>query len=140
MRDLDNFIDRNISALRSFWRRVSGDSYKYALLPYLMEVLEFYRALEKRDEAEIARERISELYEFKLRDDMHPIRCIIEASSKGRNSNEKNRMTQALRYALKRKWSLKVVVDKIKENGGIKGCADKFGRANKGARYSPRRK
>jgi hypothetical protein len=45
-------------------------------------------------------------------------------------------MTQALRYAFGERWKVKEVVEKIKENGGIKGCADKFGKLNGGQRYT----
>jgi hypothetical protein len=135
-RRLDHLIDRKIPELQSLSRRVSRDRYRYALLPYLMEVLEFYRELRKRNQAKIAGERIAELYGFNLRDDMHTMRCIIEASSKGASANAKNRMTQALRYAFRRKWPADTIIEDIKENGGIKGCADKFGKENKHKRYS----
>jgi hypothetical protein len=134
VRSLEDLIGQKIDELRDLWKACSRNRSRYALLAYVEAVLEFYRLLRARKRAKRAGERIADIYDFNLRDDMHTIRCIIEASSKA-TDKEKNRMTQALRYAFRKRWEVDIA-EKFKENGGIKGCADKFGKENKRARYS----
>jgi hypothetical protein len=135
MLSLDAFIKREVGELRRIWKGCSRDRSQNAFMPYLEAVFRFRRALGKRQRVKKAGRRIAEIYEFKLRDDMHSLRCIIEASSKNAPDRLRSEMTQALRYALSQRWRANLL-ERIAENGGIKGCADKFGKLNKRARYS----
>jgi hypothetical protein len=131
-------IRRKIEGLKITWHRCSQNRKRDAFLVYLKAVLRLYRQLKKNLGIKKSGARMANIYKVNLRDDMHPVRCIIEVTSHTGAQN-KNRMTQALRYALKQRWR-EDVIDKIRENGGIKGCADKFGKINKGARYSRSKK
>jgi hypothetical protein len=140
MAKLGPFIRENIRELRQAWRSCGRSS--DALYSYLQGVFRFHHQLSTRWDADRAAERIAEIYGFTLRDDMDLIRCITEAAMPKTNRGAKNRIAQALRLARDRGWKPKDFVDKMKDNGGIKGSAEKFAdsKTNKYVRYSRAKK
>jgi hypothetical protein len=77
---------------------------------------------------------VASIYEVKLRNNTHPIRVIINASS-AQNREIKSRWTRALQFALKHRAEVVEMglMRFLERNGGVDGCARRI------AQKSPRR-
>ena len=66
------------------------------------------------------------MYKFKLRQNTHPIRAIIDASSK-KGVGDKSEWTRALKYAARNRSQIEKVGFRkfLESNGGPAGCAAK---------------
>ena len=69
--------------------------------------------------------RIAKLTGLDDRDARHPIRTIIDSTSKA-DRRSKSRSTQALRYAWRKREKWPDLKSCLRANGGIAGCAGKW--------------
>jgi hypothetical protein len=112
--------------------RTRGQNGQYS---YLAEVYGFYRSLRDKNVAQKASKKIAKLFKIKIRNDSHPIGIIIRASLSNQADEFVNRWTQCLRYAWARRRDWDTLDDFFKNNGGIRGCAERFSERNSRKRY-----
>ena len=121
---------------------------KYDFYDYLEKVWELYSKWKEANKAQIRAKRLASMYKFKLRNNTHPIRAIIDASST-KPVGDKSEWTRALKYAERNRSQIEKVGFRkfLKSNGGPAGCAAKGAarrvvkkrkvRSNWGRRRSP---
>jgi len=101
----DEKTKREIEVLRKIEEKVFGPRHgKTDFYEYLEAVLKLYADWKAGGKAKKRADRVARLYkaEVKLRNNTHPIRVIIDASSK-QKTDVKSEWTRALQYALKNK-------------------------------------
>ena len=130
-------ISSKLKELKDIWTRCSTSRKKNAPYKYVAAVYELYRDLRSSGLTSKTASRISKLEGLASRADRHPIRCIVDATCNA-DEKSKSRMARAIRYAHRQKWG-ENILDKLKETGGITGCAKEFARKNKKKRYKSRR-
>ena len=123
----DEKTKREIEMLRKIEEKVFGPRHgKTDFYEYLEAVLKLYADWKAGGKAKKRVPRLARLYkaEVKLRKNTHPIRVIIDASSK-QKADVKSEWTRALQYALKNKSQVENVGLKkfLESNGGVAGCA-----------------
>jgi hypothetical protein len=114
-----------IEALRELEEKAFGPRHgKTDCYEYLDGVWKLYGAWKQCRWVRKRTGRVVRLYEVKLRKNTHPIRAIIDASSK-QKADVKSEWTRALRYALTKKSEVENVGLNtfLVSNGGIAGCA-----------------
>lgn len=125
-----------LTELKDIWTLCSTSRKKNAPYKYIAAVYELYCDLRSNGLVSKTAIRISKLEGLASRSDRHPIRCIVDATCTA-DEKSKSRMARAVRYAHRQKWG-ENILDKLKETGGITGCAKEFARKNKKKRYKSR--
>lgn len=123
----DEKTKREIETVRKIEEKVFGPRHgKTDFYEYLEAVLKLYADWKAGDKVKKRVPRLARLYkdEVKLRKNTHPIRAIIDASSK-QKTDVKSEWTRALQFALKNKSQVKNVglMAFLESNGGVAGCA-----------------
>ena len=96
---LEEEIRDEIERLRALEEKAFGPRHgKYDFYDYLEEVWELYSKWKEANKAHARAKRLAAMYKFKLRQNTHPIRAIIDASSK-KGVGDKSEWTRALQYA-----------------------------------------
>lgn len=121
-----------IEELRVIEKKVFGRRHgKADFYRYLEAVLKLYTVWKVAGKVKQRIKRLARLYkdEIKLRKNTHPMRAIIDASSR-QNPQVKSRWTRALEYAAKNGAQVNKAGFKqfLKDNGGPAGCATKIAR------------
>lgn len=121
----DRFLRQRISDLRKLEEECFASRKRFAFYRYLAAIFEFYAELKRTNATEHSARRIAELLCVGTRNDAHPIRLIIDASSEA-NDKTKSRWTRSLRFAWRqrRRWSDLEAF--LRQNGGPAGCASQF--------------
>lgn len=101
---------------------------------FLKSVFRAYLDLQHRFLLRTLPNVVSRQYSVRLRDNWHPIRLIIEASTQEREARVKSRWTRALESAEQLSVPSEEIVRYFRRNHGIAGCA------NHAARTLPKRK
>ena len=110
--------------MRNLWDRAAYCRWRSAFDDYMEAVLLLYREFKAADIAPETSKRMLKLAKVSNRDKMKgSIERIIAATS---NAHETiaNRMTLALRYGERQKWT--DIRQGLRDNGGIVGCAEKL--------------
>lgn len=115
--------------LKGIWKRSSSSRKKNAPHKYVGAVYDFYRDLRSERIASKTAARISDLADLPPQPNRHPVRSIIDATCKA-DEKSRSRMARATRYAYSQNWDENIRT-RLKEAGGIAGCADKFAEMNK---------
>ena len=116
------------------WRRSRS---RRSLIHYLSLVYGLYAAWRVAGIEKKASARLAKLAKLQTRHGRHPIRTIIDATSKS-DRRSKSRWVQALRYAYRKRKRWRSFERFLSNNGGISGCASKwadehaYGRTPKG--------
>jgi hypothetical protein len=111
-----------LQALERRWRKTGS---KRALVRYLAAVFDLYSGWKRAGVLPMAVARIAKLAALHDRTGRHPMRLIIEATSKA-DRRSKSRWTQALRYAWRERVRWPTLLRCLEANGGIAGCASKW--------------
>jgi hypothetical protein len=122
-------LSAKLKKLSDTWNRCSSSRRRDAPYQYLTRVYRFYMQLKTKGLATKTTSQIARLKKLPGRLHRHPFRTIIDATCTA-DEKSKSRMTRALRFAYKEKWGSDILT-KLKEAGGIAGCATKFARTNK---------
>jgi hypothetical protein len=109
-----------LTKLASRWRNTGR---KRALYKYLEAVFNLY-AVSKRA-GDKAANRIARLTGGAKLVSRHPIRAIIDATTSA-DRKSKSRWTQALRFAWRKRSKWPDLIDCLRANGGIAGCANRW--------------
>jgi hypothetical protein len=120
-------IRSEIEVLRALEERAFGPRHgKFDFYDYLDGVWKLYSKWKEANKAQTRAKRLASMYKFKLRKNTHPIRAIIDASSK-KDGGDKSEWTQALKYAERNRSQIEKVGLRrfLEDNGGPAGCADK---------------
>lgn len=112
-----------IAQLKKQERKCMRSRRRLAIYKYLIRVYGLYEKL-RTNHAERAAKKIVSLFGLRVRDDAHPIRIIIDASS-GADLKTKSLWVRALRFAWTDDQRRPDLSDFLDENGGIAGCAHK---------------
>jgi hypothetical protein len=129
-------LPSKLQELKDIWTRCSTSRKKNEPYKYVAAVYEMYRDLRSKRIASKTAIRIGKLEGLTSRTDRHPIRCIVDATCTA-DEKSKSRIARAIRFAHRQKWGDNIL-DKLKETGGIAGCAEGFARKNKKKRYETR--
>ena len=124
---LEEEIRDEIERLRALEEKAFGPRHgKYDFYEYLEEVWELYSKWKEANKAQAHAKRLAAMYKFKLRKNTHPIRAIIDASSK-KGVGDKSEWTRALKYAARNRSQIEKVGFRkfLESNGGPAGCAAK---------------
>ena len=124
---LEEKIRDEIERLRALEEKAFGPRHgKYDFYDYLEEVWELYSKWKEANTAQTRARRLASMYKFKLRQNTHPIRAIIDASSK-KGVGDKSEWTRALQYAARNRSQIEKVGFRkfLESNGGPAGCAAK---------------
>ena len=127
---------RKIEKLRKLHKQSRRSRDPKAQFPYLEKVYEFYSELRAKRQALPTSRKIAKTFNIDVRSDSHPIAIIIKASLSNKTDQAVNRWTQCLRQAWADRNSWSDFESYLKEQGGIRGCAEKFANANFGDRYT----
>lgn len=118
-------LQASIDMLRARERRWRKNGSKRALVRYLASVFDLYTAWKRGGVAHTTVVRMAKLASIRNRTGRHPVRTIIDATSKG-DRRSKSRWTQALRYAWRERGRWSNLTRCLDANGGIAGCASKW--------------
>jgi hypothetical protein len=128
-------LARNIHRLRTLGERCFPSRYDSDLQIYLSFVHGAYSGLRRRSWARQAANVLTSLFKLPARNDRHPIRAIIDASTLPKaDAKAKSRATRALRYAWRQRGEWDDIIDFFQRNGGVAGCAAKFAQAHRSRR------
>jgi hypothetical protein len=133
---LEAKIRKEIEKLVKLEERAFGARHgKCDFYDYLEGVWELYLEWKEAKRAQGRTNRLASWYKIKLRKGTHPIRAIIDASSK-KGVREKSRWTRALQFAEKNRSQIEKVGlrEFLESNGGPAGCADKGATRRAGAK------
>ena len=120
-------VKREIEALRKLEDKAFGPRHgKYDFYEYLEGVWKLFLKWRGIRKSQARAKRLASLHGFKLRANTHPIRTIIDASSR-QDVRVKSRWTRALQYAEKHKSQVEKVglSEFLESNGGPAGCSSK---------------
>ena len=116
-------IQSDLVRVISAERKLSRSHRRFAANNYLREVLRIYRKWERRGvEKQYGRE-LARTVKLTSRSNAHPIKTIIDATSRDPDSKKKSRWGRALQFIALRKIPSKGLDDAFRKNGGIAGCA-----------------
>ena len=104
------------------WRKTGKNR---ALYRYLATVFNFYAELMRAGDARTVANRIARLAGLRHQPDRHPIRTIIDATSTA-DRKSRSRWSLALRYAWRERSQWNDLIDCLRANGGVAGCATKW--------------
>lgn len=104
------------------WRKTGS---KRALLVYLSSIYRLYATWKEASVAIPTTTLIARLARLRERTGRHPLRTVIEATSKA-DRRSKSRWTQALRFAWRERSKWRNLEKCLRANGGIAGCASKW--------------
>jgi hypothetical protein len=124
---LEEKIRGEIKKLRALEETAFGPRHgKYDFYDYLEGVWKLYSKWKGANKAQSRARRLASMYKFKLRKNTHPIRAIIDASSK-KSVGDKSEWTRALKYAARNRSQIDKVGFRefLASNGGPAGCAGK---------------
>jgi hypothetical protein len=121
-------LSAKLKKLSDTWDRCSSNRRRDAPYRYLVKVYRFYVQLKTKGGTIETVSRIAKLKKLPIRLRRNPFRTIIDATCTA-DEKSKSRMTRALRFAYKEKWGSDILT-RLKEAGGIAGCAHKFARMN----------
>ena len=118
-------LQATIELLRNQERKWRKTGSKRALVRYLAAVFDLYVTRKRAGILHTTVVRIAKLAGISCRTGRHPIRTIIEATSKA-DRRSKSRWTQALRFAWRERGTWPSLTSCLNANGGIAGCASKW--------------
>jgi hypothetical protein len=104
------------------WRK-SGS--RRALHRYLRSICSLYASWKQAGVTQTAPAQMAKLAGLRRRYGIHPVRTIIDATSKA-DRRSKSRWTQGLRYAYRKRKRWGNFQRFLSDNGGIAGCASKW--------------
>ena len=114
-----------ITMLTKLDRRWRKTGRKRALYRFLESVFSLYTVWRRAGDTRTAAKRMAKLAGLRHQANRHPIRTIIDATSTA-DRKSKSRWTQALRYAWRERSKWNGLIDCLRANGGIAGCADRW--------------
>lgn len=103
---------------------------RFAFYRYLAAVYNFFRRLRRRGVARDTARRLTTILGLDSRDDAHPLRVLLDASSTA-DSKTKSRWTQGLRYVWRRRNTWTDFTAFVHAHGGIAGCAKDLRRCSR---------
>ena len=115
-----------ITMLTKLDRRWRKTGRKRALYKYLEMVFNLYVTWKRAGDIQTVAKRIARLAGSSVQHDLHPIRTIIDATS-STDRRSKSRWCRALKFAWRKRSEWKDLERCLRANGGIAGCAQKFG-------------
>jgi hypothetical protein len=121
----DQQLRKTIEDLRELERKCFASRSRFAFYDYLAAVFELYVQLRRTKQAKQSAKSIAKLFRLRKQDRTHPIRVIIDATSRA-DLKTRSRWTRALRYTWRERRTWRDLRTLLRENGGPAGCADQF--------------
>lgn len=118
-------LRKRVETLRSLEVRSFKARERFAHYRYLAAVYALYAELRRERVARKTSYQIAKSAGLPVRRDTHPIRILIDTTS-GANAKIKSRWTQAIRFAWHERTDGKDIIDFLRHNGGLSGCAAQF--------------
>lgn len=135
-RSFDRAILRSqMKKLRDYEHACFGSRRRFREREYLNAVYERYRRMKKARDVKVTLALVADLSGLGAKKGSHPVRHIIECSSREPERRIKSRWTNALRFAELKKIEPSDLLDFIDKNGGAAGCAEKFAEWRKRHRH-----